>query len=136
MNQFPSQPPPRACPGSAGEQAWQNLHNALERTASERDEARARVTELEADLLRFYHSDGTFEVLASPEEVVKRRVECAALIAELEARAEYLTECPDCEATGDPFPPMDEDGCCTACGADLSIAGLINNYKEAADLRG
>ena len=30
-----------------GEQIWQNLHNALERTASERDESRARVAELE-----------------------------------------------------------------------------------------
>lgn len=31
-------------------------------------------------LCRFYRADGTFEVLASPEEVTKRRIECAKTI--------------------------------------------------------
>ena len=46
------------------EQVWQNLHNSLERTASERDALRARVAELEAqvaeipDLLLIAHMQG------------------------------------------------------------------------------
>ena len=31
-------------------------------------------------LCRFYRADGTFEVLASPEDVTKRRIECAKTI--------------------------------------------------------
>jgi len=42
---------------------------------------------LEEERLRFYHGDGQFEVLATPEEVVKRRVECARRLAELEANS-------------------------------------------------
>lgn len=38
---------------------------------------RARVAELEAERLRFYHADGTFEVFATPEAVIQRRIECA-----------------------------------------------------------
>lgn len=49
------------------------------------EKAEARVMELESERLRFYRADGTFEVLASPEEVTKRRVECAARIEELSA---------------------------------------------------
>jgi len=42
------------------------------------------IKDLEAERLRFYRADGTFEVLASAEEVTKRRVACAARLAELE----------------------------------------------------
>ena len=51
----------------------------------------------------------------------------------LEARTEYLTSCPACDAaptedTG--FPLMDEDGCCITCGMDCSIAGLVDSFKQ------
>lgn len=42
-----------------------------------------RVHELEAERLRFFHTDGTVEVLSSPEEVKERRVACAKLISDL-----------------------------------------------------
>lgn len=48
------------------------------------DEDIEELLRLRAERLRFYHADGTFEALASPEEVTKRRVECAKRIAELE----------------------------------------------------
>lgn len=38
---------------------------------------RTRIGELELERLRFYHADGTFEILASPEEVIQRRIACA-----------------------------------------------------------
>ena len=53
--------------------------------ANELQEVCERIAELEAECLRFYHADGTYEVLASPEEVVERRVECAKRIETLEA---------------------------------------------------
>lgn len=43
----------------------------------ERDTLKVRLAELEAERLRFYHADGTFEVLSSPEEVIQRRLSCA-----------------------------------------------------------
>lgn len=55
---------------------------------------------------------------------------------EVEARTEYLTSCPSCDAgpmedTG--FPNMDEDGCCVACGMDCSIAGLVDAFKQSEE---
>ena len=46
---------------------------------------------LRAEQLRFYRADGTFEVLASPEEVTKRRVECAKHIMGLELVLEEIS---------------------------------------------
>lgn len=45
---------------------------------------RAEVKLLKSERLRFYHADGTFEMMDSPEEVTKRRVECAQRITNLE----------------------------------------------------
>jgi len=55
--------------------------------ADEIQDLQAKVKSLEEERLRFYRADGTFEVLASPEEVTKRRVECAKRIERLEAEA-------------------------------------------------
>ena len=49
------------------------------------DSLRDEVAELKAEALRFYHADGSFEELASREEVVARRKECAAYIAQMES---------------------------------------------------
>lgn len=46
---------------------------------------RARVAEMEAERLRFYHADGTFQVLSTPEEVIQRRTAAAVRLAWLEA---------------------------------------------------
>lgn len=51
---------------------------------------------LEDERLRFYNADGTFEVLLHAEEVVKRRVECAKRITDLEdALSDLLATVPD-----------------------------------------
>jgi DNA-directed RNA polymerase subunit RPC12/RpoP len=43
-----------------------------------------RIRHLEAESQEFYHADGSFEKLASKEEVVARRISCAVRIEELE----------------------------------------------------
>lgn len=43
---------------------------------------RAELAELRAQACRYYNADGTYEVLASPEAVVERRIAAAAEIAE------------------------------------------------------
>lgn len=48
-------------------------------------ELRSEVERIGAEALRYYHADGSFETLGSPEEVVRRRVEAAAEIARLKA---------------------------------------------------
>ena len=78
-----------------------------------------RIAELEAEALRFYNADGTFEVCASAEEVVERRKAAAARIAELEA--ELDKPCGDCEAV-------------QQCGHhqihEKSASGIDNNGME------
>jgi hypothetical protein len=61
-----------------------------------------RYREAEQAARRFYHADGTFEVLESAEAVVARRVEYAAqreaLLAACEAALAYIAQCvePSC----------------------------------------
>ena len=43
-----------------GEQVWKNLHNALERTASERDHYRAALEEMSQELSHYPEGDGIF----------------------------------------------------------------------------
>lgn len=54
------------------------------------DEDIEELIRLRAERLRFYHADGTFEALASPEEVTERRVACAKRIEELESLGEEM----------------------------------------------
>jgi hypothetical protein len=41
------------------------------------DRAADEIARLRAEALRYYHADGSHDVLSSPEEVVRRRVEAA-----------------------------------------------------------
>lgn len=49
-----------------------------------------------------------------------------------EAIRSFCQTCPNCGAASDKgdFPPMDEDGCCTLCGADCHIEGLAIFAEE------
>lgn len=54
--------------------------------AADRIEAdAARIAELEEKACRFYHADGSYEVLESPEAVVEKRKEAARRLADMEA---------------------------------------------------
>lgn len=70
------------CVEMAGELVQDAMQSVFQMMVAQRDSAESRVSVLEEEARRFYHADGTFEVLASPEEVVRRRVECAASIAQ------------------------------------------------------
>lgn len=49
-----------------------------------------RIAALEAERLRYYHADGTFEMLATAQEVIERRVGAAKEIEALRAQVERL----------------------------------------------
>ena len=69
------------------------------------DSLRAKIEELEAEALRFYHADGSFEELGSREEVTARRKECAAYIAQLEG--ELAVAKLELAMKKDPAPPYE-----------------------------
>lgn len=77
-------------------------------------EARAEVTLLQAEALRYYHADGSFEVLTSAEEVIERRKAAAVEIARLRNALERI------ERWHGEFPPTErfwEDGTPMSYGA-------------------
>ena len=98
------------------EQVWQNLHNSLERTASERDAARARVAELEAqvaeipDLLLIAHMQGAEQ---AKDQIQALRAQIESLDCRLVGRVAELSgsHCP-------------ADNPCDRCVAERRIAGL------------
>jgi hypothetical protein len=58
-----------------------HYRGALEQLAA----AKATIAELQAEALRFYRADGSYETLASAEDVQQRRIDCAKQIERLSA---------------------------------------------------
>jgi hypothetical protein len=54
---------------------------------------------LKEEARRYYHADGTFVILDSPEEVVRRRIDAAERIAALEADRDRLASFLDLKVT-------------------------------------
>jgi hypothetical protein len=102
------------------EQVWQNLHNSLERTASERDAARARVAELEAqvneipDLLTIAHMQGAEQ---AKDQIQALRAQTESLDCRLVGRVAELSgsHCP-------------ADKPCDRCVAERRIEELSRAY--------
>ena len=102
------------------EQVWQNLHNSLERTASERDAARARVAELEAqvneipDLLLIAHMQGAEQ---AKDQIQALRAQIESLDCRLVGRVGELSgsHCP-------------ADRPCDRCIAERRIEELSHAY--------
>jgi DNA repair exonuclease SbcCD ATPase subunit len=64
---------------AAARRSWNHRAEA-DRLTARATAAEAEVERLRSESLRFYRADGSYEALASPEEVVRRRIESAKAI--------------------------------------------------------
>lgn len=81
------------------------------------------------------HADQTGEGGCPECAMDHQQEEITALRAEVEALKklrDFFRECPECGAVSPngPFPPMDEDGCCTLCGTDCLVVAFVAGAKE------